>query len=116
MCSNGHSVCADCQTKVEDCPNCRGQLTRVRNRWAEDILDYLPGRPCRHECGTQLNKNDIQRHELICKHRTIQCPTCNEALAVIVSNFSPFICRSSNHIFSSIDDASPDALFQNRSY
>jgi hypothetical protein len=46
MCENGHTTCEPCSTKSPICPYCDGGLTKMRNVFAEKLLQQFRG-PCK---------------------------------------------------------------------
>ena len=80
-CSNGHVLCADCQTKTKTCPTCRCKKIDCRNIIAEKLLaEALVDRvvSCRLKtdgCNFQALSHRVHWHEQLCVYRTVSCPT-----------------------------------------
>ena len=40
LCCHGHSLCHECKSRVKTCPQCRGDMTNMRNHDLEHILEH----------------------------------------------------------------------------
>ena len=89
LCTNGHQLCNTCRDRIKreekPCPVCKGQLTNVRARALERILDELPKTVCSHE-GCTFARSDTQvvktHEEQECSLKPVTCETCQEAIAL----------------------------------
>lgn len=75
MCQNGHSLCGQCSTSIEICPQCRVSLAtvKVRNRTLEVLLDELKF-GCFYKdrgCPEKVGRKDIKRHLIDCGYRLV---------------------------------------------
>ncbi|CAA2987715.1 E3 ubiquitin- ligase SINAT2-like [Olea europaea subsp. europaea] len=76
QCSNGHTLCSKCKSKVRSCPICRQELGNIRCLALERVAQSLEV-PCRYE---SLGCHDIFpyktrfRHEKSCRFRPYNCP------------------------------------------
>jgi hypothetical protein len=91
QCCNGHNVCPTCKNQLDannrKCP--QGQCSYLnppaRSRTVADLVACFPFKfPCKfatardhnHSSCEVVGTNDmLQRHEAICEHRSVECPT-----------------------------------------
>jgi len=75
MCTNGHSVCAQCVDSLPDkrCPTCRVKLGNIRNRIVERMLETA-ALPCIYkDYGCNYLGTERANHEKKCMFRPIPC-------------------------------------------
>ena len=103
LCTNGHELCHTCRDRIKregkPCPKCRSELTNVRARALERILDELPKIVCRHE-GCTFARSDTQlvkkHEEQECRLKPVTCPkNCQEL--VPLSQVVPGLQSPGNH-------------------
>jgi hypothetical protein len=72
-CVNGHGICKSCSSKIEICPTCKQELSKVcQNTLLGQVLELLP-RPCPYtDAGCSLAVFD-QVHETYCEFRSTEC-------------------------------------------
>ncbi|XP_069680350.1 E3 ubiquitin-protein ligase sina-like [Periplaneta americana] len=76
LCSNGHSVCNSCRTKVRNCPTCRCAFINHRSLIFENIVRSLQF-PCSNQsegCAEVLSNDLINEHEAVCSFGPHPCP------------------------------------------
>ena len=76
QCNHGHILCNECHARVTDCPICKVKLGRTRALVVEKVLAKYP-RCCKFEdygCNVKLPKEQLQTHENVCVHKTLNCP------------------------------------------
>lgn len=72
QCNTGHSVCANCQTKLRRCPTCQGMYKgQVRNYLAEGLLDSMKFHCSWNEKGCKVHeaRRDLTSHEAQCEFK-----------------------------------------------
>ncbi|XP_067127696.1 E3 ubiquitin-protein ligase Siah1-like [Centruroides vittatus] len=77
QCSTGHVVCAECRTRVQRCPTCRGWMRDNRNFLLDQVAEML-ALPCKFRdngCQEILALRDRRKHERRCAFRTCACPS-----------------------------------------
>lgn len=84
QCCIGHNLCAQCKSKRNDCPLCRGPVGVTRNFFAEELLYKAYQQCCFHAkgCSVCLPIAQIRLHENTCEHAPFECPfdTCYQKL------------------------------------
>jgi len=84
VCPNGHFVCSKC--KADSCPTCRAVMGPGKSLLAVTVLENV-GHPCKFiSCNETLALEDVKQHEMVCEHRTVQCPWNNCVEEVSLSN------------------------------
>ena len=85
-CENGHCFCSNCYESLkkegQECPVCRGQLTKARCLAVEKMLEKLPKAKCRYE-DCQFKRADVDvvhKHEIDCLFRLVECAHCQEGI------------------------------------
>lgn len=71
----GHSLCSECLTKVQTCPNCRCALGNTRNFTLEKLTTKVLY-TCRNKeagCAFVTTSENIREHESSCNLTTIPC-------------------------------------------
>ncbi|KAG9137776.1 hypothetical protein Leryth_019397 [Lithospermum erythrorhizon] len=86
QCPNGHTICADCRTRIESrCPTCRFELGDIRCLALEKVGESLE-LPCRYQ---SLGCNDIfpyyskLQHEQHCHFQPYNCPYAGSECSVV---------------------------------
>ena len=85
-CENGHCFCSNCYESLkkegQECPVCRGQLTKARCLAVEKMLEKLPKAKCRYEdCQFKRAEAEVvHRHETDCLFRLVECGVCKEGI------------------------------------
>ena len=85
-CENGHCFCSNCYESLkkegQECPVCRGQLTKARCLAVEKMLEKLPKAKCRYE-DCQFKRAEVEvvhQHETDCLYRLVECGVCKEGI------------------------------------
>lgn len=68
MCDKGHSVCAKCKNKINQCPSCRITLADSRNYTLEKISEHV-SYPCKYltdGCNFYGKIHELPSHEISC--------------------------------------------------
>jgi len=76
VCPNGHVVCTEC--KRDTCPTCRIAMGTNTSLLAGTVLENIE-HECKFEvCNESFCLEDLQKHEAVCLHRTVNCsnPKC----------------------------------------
>jgi E3 ubiquitin-protein ligase SIAH1 len=77
QCLNGHSVCGECQQRVEKCPTCSGASIDTRNLLAEELAyKVIRVYPCKNTargCNEKAPLEAMKKHESVCPHRMYHC-------------------------------------------
>jgi len=86
QCENGHCFCSNCHESLkkegQECPVCRGQLTKARCLAVEKMLEKLPKAKCRYE-DCQFKRAEVEvvhQHETDCLFRLVECGVCKEGI------------------------------------
>jgi len=89
ICSNGHSICGKCKTKITKCPLCRAGILNTTNKTLENVMRTLRVR-CEFStfgCKWTSSIGVIRQHETFCERRPYKCPitdcTWNHPLSAI---------------------------------
>jgi E3 ubiquitin-protein ligase SIAH1 len=89
ICSNGHSICGKCKTKITMCPLCRAGILSTTNITLENVMSKIRVR-CEFSafgCKMTSSIGEIRQHETVCKRRPYKCPitdcTWNRPLSAI---------------------------------
>lgn len=72
---SGHSICSECESKLENCPNCRSQLSGARNFTLERLTAKV-NYPCRNReigCSFVSTSDKIKDHESVCELSETNC-------------------------------------------
>ncbi|KAG5890103.1 hypothetical protein JTB14_026474 [Gonioctena quinquepunctata] len=75
ICQAGHSICNDCKSKVNNCPNCRSHFLGARNFTLENLTMRVPY-PCRNReigCPFVTTSEKIRGHEDSCELSETPC-------------------------------------------
>jgi len=88
LCANGHQLCYKCREPLKaegkPCPVCQGELTDVRCRAVEKMLEKLPKTKCKHDGCTfsMANVQLVKSHEeKECSLRPVLCSICKQPIA-----------------------------------
>jgi len=77
VCSNGHSICSSCYSKLKTkkCPSCRFNLNGARNQALEAVLAHtsLPCRYAEYGCNFKANGRLQEAHHDHCVYRPVRC-------------------------------------------
>ncbi|KAK8578340.1 hypothetical protein V6N13_116189 [Hibiscus sabdariffa] len=77
QCPNGHTVCSNCKTRVQNCcPTCRNELGNIRCLALEKVAESLE-LPCRYQilgCPDIFPYYSMLKHEKNCRFRPYSCP------------------------------------------
>ena len=83
QCDKGHLICSECKESLTNnkCPTCRVDISNIRNRALEDLLETV-ARPCSFStngCKFIGVKADLIKHEKECDNMIMVCPEkgCN---------------------------------------
>ena len=83
QCDKGHLICSECKESLTNnkCPACRIDISNIRNRALEDLLETV-ARPCSFStngCKFIGVKADLIKHEKECDNMIMVCPEkeCN---------------------------------------
>ena len=79
QCLHGHLICSTCHTKLQQCPQCRKTLGKIRNLLAEKLLAKISS-PCRfanNGCTARLLHGTVEPHLQSCPFREFNCPVNN---------------------------------------
>jgi tetratricopeptide (TPR) repeat protein len=83
QCDKGHLICSECKESLTNnkCPACRIDISNIRNRALEDLLETVV-RPCSFStngCKFIGVKADLIKHEKECDNMLMVCPEkgCN---------------------------------------
>ena len=90
ICSNGHSICGKCKTKITKCPLCRAGILNTTNKTLENLMHKLIVR-CEFStfgCKWTSSIGAIRLHETFCERRPYKCPfpdcTWNHPLSAVL--------------------------------
>ena len=79
QCLESHPLCFTCWEKLynkgQNCPTCRGKLTKKRNFPLEQILNQLDKKKCKFD-GCKFERNNqalVTQHEENCEYGTFKC-------------------------------------------
>ena len=73
FCSNGHLICHDCHSKVQNCPICRSDDLNGQNPLLKQVLSALP-KLCPYQgCEAEPKDDELEEHRKICLYRPIDC-------------------------------------------
>lgn len=77
QCPNGHTLCLNCKSRVNDCcPTCHSELGNIRCLALEKVAESLE-LPCRYQtlgCHHISPYYSKLKHEQICRFRPYNCP------------------------------------------
>ncbi len=77
QCTNGHTICASCQSNIQLCPQCRvpfqvgTEIGLIRNRVLESLLDSMIV-PCpfkKNGCLNKVSRKDAKLHMIDCIYK-----------------------------------------------
>ena len=95
ICSNGHSICGNCTTKITTCPLCRARILSTINLTLENVMRKIRAR-CEFGtfgCNVTSSVGEIRQHETVCTRRPYKCPitdcTWNRPLSAIRFHLMP---------------------------
>jgi len=77
-CPNGHFLCQKC--KCETCPTCRENMGDNKSILAVAVTEVIQ-HDCKFlECEEKFPLGQIEKHEKVCQHRIVSCPSfgCHE--------------------------------------
>jgi len=73
VCPNGHVVCKTCKRDI--CPTCRTGMGTATSLLASTVLRNIEHK-CKFEnCNKKSDLEDLKKHEAVCPHRTVNCPS-----------------------------------------
>lgn len=78
QCVNGHSVCFQCQPKLDKCPSCFGRYIGTRNFDLEFVFAGMT-LSCSNSdfgCTENLKGDDLVKHEKECPFKPYECTLC----------------------------------------
>jgi len=86
QCEKGHCVCAECHSKLTNCPICRVALGKIRNLIFEEFLKVMVHK-CKfgdYGCKFEATIGPLESHEKGCGHRLVNCPdlTCKTQVSM----------------------------------
>jgi len=76
VCPNGHIVCEKC-TRF-NCPTCRCVMGAGKSILAGTVIENIKHKCKFNDCNKTFALEDLETHEVVCLHRTVNCPyrTC----------------------------------------
>lgn len=79
QCPNGHLLCSECHSKLQQCPQCRAVLHKIRSLFAEKMLanHSLQCRYAEDGCAAMLLLSTAKSHQKSCEFRELNCPVSN---------------------------------------
>lgn len=80
QCTNGHTLCLECKTKVTRCPSCQAQTLDIRALSLEKLIECFEY-PCKYHIMGCKETHEItlkRQHEEHCKFRPYSCPYSEE--------------------------------------
>ena len=72
VCPNGHIVCLKC--KRDSCPSCRIVIGDGKSLLALVVLEGIEHKCIFEDCSEIVALEDIEKHEKVCPHRSVECP------------------------------------------
>ena len=72
VCPNGHVVCQTC--KRDSCPTCRTAMGNGMSLLAGTVLENIDHKCKFEDCIENFALLDLEKHEVVCPHRTVNCP------------------------------------------
>ena len=72
VCPNGHVVCKTC--KKDSCPTCRTAMGTGTSILAGTVLENIEHRCKFVDCIENFALEDLEKHEVVCPYRTVNCP------------------------------------------
>lgn len=86
QCSNGHTICYKCKSKIHDtCPICRQKLGNIRCIALEKVAELLD-LPCKFRsfgCNDTIPHKNRISHEKSCRFRLYNCPYAGAECSVM---------------------------------
>jgi E3 ubiquitin-protein ligase SIAH1 len=76
LCINGHNICSECKNRVQHCPTCKAEFSKIRNLALENIARRRKY-PCRYResgCLELFSTEHIAEHQTVCVYGEINCP------------------------------------------
>jgi len=76
LCMNGHNICSKCIERVQCCPTCRAEFSKIRNVALENIATRQKY-PCANRqsgCLELFSIEHIAKHHSGCVYGKIKCP------------------------------------------
>ena len=78
VCPNGHVVCTEC--KRDTCPTCRIAMGTNTSLLAGTVLENIEHNCKFGDCNENFSLEDLKKHEAVCLHRTVNCPSTKCAM------------------------------------
>ena len=82
MCVNGHNICDNCRSKLDDCPTCNKRFLSTTNE-ALEVLAYEMQYPCKYKqfgCKEVFCRWSLGSHEADCRYGQLKCPVAKHPL------------------------------------
>jgi len=94
VCPNGHVVCIEC--KRDTCPTCRIAMGTNTSLLAGTVLENIEHKCKFEDCNENFNLEDVKKHEAVCLHRTVNCPSPKCAEKTPLSKLFDHLTNSNN--------------------
>jgi len=92
VCPNGHVVCETC--KRDSCPTCRSAMGTGKSLLAGTIVENIDHNCKFSDCNEVFAPEDLEEHEAVCPHRTVNCPDVKCLVKVPLSKLVDHLNRS----------------------